>query len=714
VSGFVRSAEDGEALIYANVFLENAPYGAMSNTQGYYVITDIPAGAYRITFSYMGFASKTRDLRLDEDEDLTLTVELTVLPIEMGEIEVEARISDGLPQPSTVSLSTYQMVSVPSAIEADLFRAVQSLPGVSSLSDFSSGLYVRGGSADQNLILLDDVDVYNPSHLFGFFSTFNVDAVKRVDLQKSAYPARYGGRLSALLDVHNRDGNRKRLAGVARVSLIDANLTLDGPWSRGSWMVAGRRTFLGLLGKTAGVEIPYRFYDLHGRVNLDVDRGDRGSLSFFRGRDRLDWDQSSSELLLEWGNDTFSAKWTHPIGGRLFSHFLIGGSRFISDVSATFQDFSLKVSNEIEDVSLKGNLSYARSEGEVLEFGFEAKDLAFFYRQEIGEDAQLTFAYEGMYGALYTQYGFSFLSRWQALAGLRLNYYSRGDYFDLDPRITLKRSFNDFLSAHASFGRYHQYLNLVSEGGAGVGDQWFPVDETLDPGKADHYVLGVELGPYDHYSLSVEGYYKSYDNVVEFSDEFGRSLLEEDAQLGEAFNSGVGDAYGLDVYLRNRIWGFEGWLGYSYGDTRRRIRDYNYGREYYPLYDRRHQVVLMQEYRVRTRWKFNMNFRYGSGQPTTLGAGRYRVQDITGREYDEILPGELNAYRLPAYHRLDVGITYDTEYLGLEVSPTFQIINLYDHSNVWYRYYDTSKNPVEVVDVNMIPRIVTVGVRVAF
>jgi hypothetical protein len=479
-------------------------------------------------------------------------------------------------------------------------------------------------------------------------------------------------------------------------------------------MVAGRRTFLGLLGKMAGVEIPYRFYDLHGRLNLDVDRGDRASLSFFRGHDRLDWDQNTSELLLEWGNDTFSAQWTHPISGRLFSHFLVGGSRFSSVVSATFQDFSLQVANEIEDLSLKGNLSYAPSVGGVLDFGFEAKDLTFSWRQEVGEDEQLTFAYDGIYGALYSQYDFSPFSRWQALAGLRLNYYSRGDYLDLDPRLTLKHSFHDFLSAHLSFGRYHQYLNLVSEGGVGVGDQWFPVDETLEPGKADHWVLGIDLGPYDRFSLLVESYYKSYGNVVEFSDEFGRSLVEEDAQLGEAFDSGEGRAYGLDVFLRNRIVGFEGWVGYSYGDTRRRIGGYNYGREYHPVYDRSHQVVVMEEYRMGAKWRFNMSFRYGSGQPTTLGTGRYRVLDITGREYDAILPGELNAYRLPAYHRLDVGITYERERWGLDMANTLQIINLYGHDNVWFRYYDTSKNPVRIDDVNMIPRMITAGVKIAF
>jgi hypothetical protein len=714
VSGFVRSAADGEALIYANVYLENTRYGCMSNAQGYYVIPDLPAGEYRIVFSYMGFATETRDLSLTADEELNLTVELEVRPIELGAVEVEARRSEGLPQPSAHSLDNYQLVTVPAAIEADLFRAVQSLPGVSTLSDFSSGLYVRGGSADQNLILLDDVDVYNPSHLFGFFSTFNVDAVKRVDLQKSAYPARYGGRLSALLDVHNRDGNRKRLAGVARVSLIDANLTLDGPWPRGSWMVAARRTYLDFLGKLMDTEIPYRFYDVHGRLNLDIDTDDRLSVSFFRGRDLLDWDQNASELLLEWGNDTFSTQWTHPVGSQLFSQFLVGGSRFISEASATFQDFRLRVANEIEDVSVKGNLSYAPSAGAVLDFGFEAKDLAFSWHQELGKDEQLTFAYDGTYGALYSQYGFGFLSSWQALAGIRLNYYSRGDYLDLDPRVTLSHSFHDFLSAHLSYGRYHQYLNLVSEGGVGVGDQWFPVDETLKPGKADHWVLGVDLGPYDHFSLSLEGYYKSYGNVVEFSDEFGRSLMEEDAKLGEAFDSGEGHAYGLDTYLRNRIWGFEGWLGYSYGDTRRQIESFNYGREYHPVYDRRHQVVVMQEYRLGAHWRLNMNFRYGSGQPTTLGTGRYRVRDITGREYDAVLPGELNAYRLPPYHRLDVGITFDAEYWGLDVSPTLQIINLYNHDNVWFRYYDTTKNPVKIEDVNMIPLMATVGVKVAF
>ncbi|MBD3161704.1 MAG: TonB-dependent receptor plug domain-containing protein [Candidatus Eisenbacteria bacterium] len=713
VSGFVHSAEDGEALARAGVSLAETRYGTVANEKGFYVLAGIPAGRYRLVISHAGYRPEVRAIDLEERTALDLSVELAPQPIEIEAVEVHAGPEERTLEPSKLTLQTRELGRVPSIAEVDLFRAVQTLPGVSSLSDFSSGLYVRGGSADQNLILLDDVDVYNPSHLFGFFSTFNVDAVKTVDLQKSGYPARYGGRLSSLLDVHNRDGNRKRMQGRGRFSIIAANATLDGPWSKGSWMLAGRHTYIEPLANAADYDIPYNFYDLHAKLNYDVTPSNKTSLSAFRGRDRLDWDQQSLDVLLDWGNDTGSLQWTHLFGNDLFSHFVLGGSRFESKGIIAFQDFEFGMANRIEDISLKGNLSYAPSSRHLIDFGFETKALDFLFRRSRG-DEELEFSYDGFYGALYGQDSWELSPLWQVQPGLRLDYYSGGDYFDLGPRITVRRRLDPLTSIHLTYGRYFQYLNLVSEEGASFADMWFPVDETLAPGRADQIVLGVDLGPFESFDLSVEAYWKEYGNLVEFSEEFGNSLIEENADLGEAFLSGDGRAWGGEVFIRNRYRGFEGWVGYALGDTRRTIRGFNYGEEFHPAYDRRHQIVLMQEKDLGRRWNLTMQFRYGSGQPTTLASGRYAVRDITGREYETVLPGDLNAHRLPDYHRLDVGLTYRIEFGSWTIEPNLQIVNLYNHENVYIRYYDTTENPVETEDVTMLPFLPTIGVNVAF
>ncbi|MCA9726881.1 MAG: TonB-dependent receptor [Candidatus Eisenbacteria bacterium] len=714
VSGFVRSASSGEALDFANVFLRGTPYGDMANEKGYYVITGVPAGSYEIAFSFMGYALETQEMVLTEDQELSLSVELTPNPIQMEEFEVKAGESDLLLQTSKVTLRTSELTTIPKVGEADLFRAVQSLPGVATLSDFSSGLYVRGGSADQNLILLDDVDVYNPSHLFGFFSTFNVDAVKTVDLQKSGYPARYGGRLSSLLDVRNRDGNRKEYQGVGRVSLIASSATVEGPWSKGSWMLSGRHTYIEPLARAADVDFPYKFYDVHGKLNYDLARGDHTSVSLFRSRDRLDWDRKTLDLLLDWGNDTGSIQWTHLFNPRLFSHFTVGGSSFTSTGEIAFQDFAFRLRNEVRDWAMKGNLSYTPSADHLIDFGFEGKALDFDFVRAAGEEQELRFAYQGTYAALYGQDSWRLSPRWQIQPGLRLEYYSEGDYFRLGPRLSVRRKINETTAVHATYGRYYQFLNLVSEEGASFADMWFPVDRTLDPGRADHYIFGVDLGPYDAFDLSVEVYYKDYLNLVEFSEEFGRSLIDENATLDEAFDTGNGSAYGGELYLRNHVGGFDGWIGYAYGKSQRTIQGFNYGREYDPQYDRRHAVTIMQSRSLGRGWMLQTNFRYGSGQPTTLAAGRYTVRDITGREYDVALPGEYHGYRLPDFHRLDIGISRAWHPKGLTVEPSLEIINVYNHENVYLRQYDLTKNPAEYEDVTMLPFLPTVGVSVRF
>jgi hypothetical protein len=243
---------------------------------------------------------------------------------------------------------------------------------------------------------------------------------------------------------------------------------------------------------------------------------------------------------------------------------------------------------------------------------------------------------------------------------------------------------------------------------------WFPIDRSVAPGLAQHFILGYEIGPLNGFDISLEAYYKPYQNLVEFSEEFTRSLVEQNAQLSQLFNSGTGRAFGADLYVRNNIWGFEGWTGYSFGVSKRKIQSYNFGREYYPNYDRRHQIVLMQDRSLGKGWRMNLSFHFGSGQPLTLATGRYAVRDITGREHTLALEGEMNAYRLPPYHRLDLGLSKQFKTHGLIVEPGLQIVNVYNRKNIYIRTYDTTKNPAEYQDVTMLPFLPTLGVSVKF
>lgn len=714
VSGFVRGADNGEALTYANVSVKGTSAGAVTNQKGYYVITGLAAGTYEVAFTYIGYRPETKTLTIQREGDVTLTVELQPQAVALEAVEVTADKEELTIEPSRISMQTRQLTTVPKIAEVDLFRAIQTLPGVSTASDFSAGLYVRGGSPDQNLILLDDMDVYNPSHLFGFFSTFNVDAVKTVELQKSGFPARYGGRLSSLLDVHNRDGNRKEFAGIVRSSIIATSATLEGPWRRGSWMLSGRHTYIEPLLRSFKIDLPYKFYDLHGKLNYDAGVNDRTAVSYYTGKDRLNWKRSGLDIILDWGNDTWSSQWTHLFSTRTFSHFVVGHSTFDSKADFAFQDFAFHTRNRIDDLSFKGDVTHAPSAAHMIEGGAEAKILDFSFRREAGEEDRLSFDYEGVYGAFYLQDTWKATPAWQLQGGLRLDSYSKGNYLRLGPRLSVRRTIHEQLTAHAAYGRYSQFLNLVAQEGASFADMWFPVDKTLAPGSADHYIVGVEMGPFERFDISLEAYYKPYRNMVAFSEEFTRSLITPDATVGELFDTGNGRAYGADLYLRNHTRKTDGWIGYSFGSTRRKIENYNFGRSYYPDFDRRHQIVAMQDLAVSGSIRANVALRYASGQPTTLAAGRYTVRDINGRTYDVVLDGEKNANRLPDYVRIDVGVYAKRHYRSWTIEPSFQIVNLLNRKNVYIRTYDLTKNPARFEDIHQLPFLPTLGVNVTF
>lgn len=713
--GFVREKSSKEPIIMANVWLQDSKIGAITNMKGYYVLPKIPAGTYKICFRLMGYQMQVIETTVAENDAIEVNALLLPESIQLEGVTIQAQREKGESEikPSQIMMETAQLRHIPQVAEPDLFRAVQMLPGVATLSDFSAGLYVRGGSPDQNLILLDQIDVYNPNHLFGFFSTFNADAVKSVELLKGGFPAIYGGRLSSVLNVYNKEGNREQTHGVTRLSLLSGSATLEGPWKKGSWMVSGRRTYLDAAAQMVQEDLPYYFYDGHARLNYDIDKNNLASVSFYLGKDVLDMSKKDTKIKLDWGNQTFSTQWTHLFSPKLFSHFVFAGSRFKSNTLVKFEKVGFGQENTIEDISFKGQLCWSPNTSHTMDFGFESKNLDFKLNYDIVDNVYKN-SFDGAYAALFCQENFKLNNLNILQTGLRAEYYSDGDYLRLAPRISYKRLLSDALDITASYGRYHQFLNQVTQEGMSFADMWFPVDASFKPGAADHYIIGLNYDDKRTLAINLEGYYKNYDHIAEYRTFRGGDESLEDQTAAQNFFSGKGHSYGADLYVRNNIARFQGWIGYSLSWTKKQVDGYNFGEEYFPTYDRRHSVTLVEDYQLSRRWRVNVAFKYGSGQPYTEATARYLVQSPDGTLHQEALDGKKNFYRLPPYHRLDVGLFYSCSVFKRPAEFFIQVVNVYNHKNVWYRHYDVTSNPASVEDYTQLPLLPTFGCTVNF
>ncbi len=713
--GFVREKSSKEPVLMANVWLKDSKIGATTNMKGYYVLSGLAPGDYEVCFRFVGFKMQIVKKTLSADADETLDILLEEEPVQMRAMTVNAQRDkrENEIRPSQIAVQTIELRRIPQIAEADLFRAIQMLPGVATLSDFSAGLYIRGGSPDQNLILLDQIDVYNPNHMFGFFSTFNTDAVKSVELLKGGFPASYGGRLSSVLNVYNKEGNRQEFSGVARLSLLSATTTLEGPWEKGSWMISGRRTYMDFAAKMADVDLPYYFYDGHAKINYDIDKNNVASVSFYAGNDILDLDNDGTAIGLNWGNRTFSGQWTHLFSSKLFSHFILAGSRFNSDTKVKFDQVAFGLLNRITDLSAKAMLTWTPDAKHTVDFGFESKDLNFRLDYYV-VDTQYRNRFRGRYYGLYLQDHYKLDALNSLQAGLRVDHYTDGDYWRAAPRLSFKHLFSEKTSVTLSYGDYFQFLNQVQQEGFSFADMWFPVDRTFAPARANHYIAGMTFDNKKTFSVTIEAYYKKYNHIAEYRTFRGGDEQLEDQTTAQNFFSGQGDSYGADVYVRNNIYGFAGWIGYTLSWTTKQVAGYNFGQEYYPTYDRRHSITLIEDYRLNDRWRLNLAFKYGSGQPYTEVTARYAVVDPSGHIHYESLNGKKNFYRLPAYHRLDIGAFYTTKIFSLPCEIYLQAVNVYNHKNVWYRRYLVYKNPAQIKDYAQIPFLPTAGLSVHF
>lgn len=778
VRGTVRDATDGETLPNANVVIDSLDIGVSTDKSGYFVIGNLPPGGHVISASFIGYTSRSVDIVIESVETARVVIELDPVALTIDEIEV---VGDRVATTELTPVSAFgtrvtELARIPTVGQPDLMRGIQLLPGVQAGNENSAGLYVRGGTPGQNLILLDDVVVYNPNHLFGFFSTFNPDALKDVTLIKGTFPARYGDRLSSVLDITNLDGNRKSLDARGSMDLISAGLTIEGPvGDRGSWMLSGRRTYQEVLesplfshlvdemfstrigtisaspgagggpprfggGRFGGTRFnfqqqtgdfdqDYGFYDTNFKLNLDVSENNSISISGYAGRDALDlslpsFRQQTREQLMDWGNRIARFKWQRIYTDNLIGNVQISASRYISNFDvATNQNadqtgqggagrqgrgFGLNRNNELNDLTAKATFDLYSGPYHTTRFGAQLTAYDAYYRQGVGDSVRTGINAASLYQTGYLEHMMR-LGRLELTPGIRVSHFNSGDYLRWSPRATGLFQLDENIAIKGGWGIYHQFVNLISiEANTYTTDMWLPVDETLTPGKAVHSAFGLMLTPNEGWQVDMEFYHKDLEDLVEFQSQV---RLDDSTPLSDLFVTGSGTSYGGEILVRKTEGRLKGWIGYTLSKTEHTFADLNQGEPFPPKYDRRHDLSLVTDYYVGRGWNLNFNWVYGTGQAYTIPEARYEVQQPTGQTIPYVHVSEKNAYRLPAYHRLDLGVTREINLGGVEGELVFSVFNVYNRRNVWYRSFDATEPEVLVQDVLLQPILPSVGLR---
>ena len=724
VSGTVTDADNGETLIGATVYVPELSTGTTTNEYGFYSVTLPPGDSVTLQFSYVGFQPASR--RVSLSADLTLNIELST-GIQLEEVVVKANSFEEQLQSTEMSveaITTREVKFIPVLLgESDIIKAIQLKPGIPSGSEGTTGLYVRGGASDQNLIVLDEAIVYNANHLFGFFSTFNTDAVKDLKLYKGGFPAQYGGRLSSVIDVKLKEGNNKQLSGSGGLGLIASRLTLEGPIEKGksSFIVSGRRTYFDLI--TRGINranddnedytpIPdYFFYDLNTKINFQLGEKDRLFLSGYFGRDVFGFEDELFDFSFDWGNATGTVRWNHVFDPRLFANTTFTFSDYQYNITNEVTGFSFDLGSNIKDANLKSDFYYVVSPQHTLRFGANATYHYFTVgRLKAGsDDGEVSFSagqnFDGVEMGMYIADEWEVTDRLSIHPGLRLSAFANdgGWYLGPEPRLATRYAVNDRLSFKASYSRMYQYLHLVSSSGVALPtDVWYPSTEKVKPQFSDQIAAGYSLLLGKKFFLTNEFYYKWLGNQLDFVD--GAELFAND-NLEDEFAIGRGYAYGMEVSIEKKEGKLTGWIGYTLALIRKGDFEpldpnatFGEGKGYFsPRYDRRHDLSIVLMWEINKRWTATAAWVYGSGDLYWLPPGRFTFQDVYGGSFEPVVPvyQERNNVRLAPYHRLDLGLICRFFPKWGESDLTINVINAYDRRNAFFLYLEPEFGTVQ-------------------
>ena len=628
---------------------------------------------------------------------------------------------------SKIDIPIAQIKKIRIGGESDVFRSLQYLPGVLTSSQISSGLYVRGGSPDQNLVLLDGSVVYNPNHLFGFISAFNTEAIKDVELVKGGYPAEFGSRLSAVLNITQNDGNLNKLEGDAAIGLISSKLSLNGPGliKGSSFYVAARRTYLEII-KSFIHEDPkspfpdFHFYDVNAKYTQNLGENDKISASGFLSSDVLNYGGIGVDFGINLSNSLAALKWNHVFSNSLFLSTNFNVSEYINKMLGNQSGYDFIVNNSIKDYTVKSSLDWFISNTFNSKFGVEINNYQFKYLQNFTGNTDSTQTGTGatttnlkisdLNSAAFAQVNYNLNEFWNFQAGLRFVNFSLADKLYLEPRVAIKWQFAPNYSVKAAYGEYHQNLKLASQSDLSFFDTWLPTDSTVLPGLSRHYILSFETSPWDMYDLNFDMYYKSMDNVTELNQTVLQGKVVRDL-----FFIGNEKSYGAEIFLQKKIGNFTGWAGYGLGFIYAKFDSINSGKEFKPKYDRRHDFKLVGQYRLNDSWEFGASFIYQSGQSYTGATSRFQIMlPDQNHGTGKIVPSQRYGLRLPPSHQLNINAAYLFKIFNLKSKLILDIFNVYNRRDIWFRYYNTKNRYTTVEDVKLLPIIPTLSYEIKF
>lgn len=770
ISGFIYEKGSRESLIGATVYVPDLRAGTTTNNYGFYSIT-LPAGEVEIVFSYVGYRAVAKTL--DLQASTRLDVELEFL-LELPGVEVTAESMDRISQSvqmSRIDLPVAQVRAIPALLgEKDVFKVIQLLPGVQSGQEGSSGFYVRGGGADQNLIILDDAIVYNASHLFGFFSIFNGDAIKNIQLYKGGFPARFGGRLSSVLDISMKDGSKEKVQGEAGIGLVSSRLMLEGPLfnKKASFLVSGRRTYIDLLllpfmprDERGG----YFFYDLNTKLHYEHDPANKFYASAYFGRDKFyfryrDGRNFREDNGLYWQNATTTLRWNHLFNDRLFANTSLIYSNYTLRIFAEerYDDnyYEMSYSSGITDFGLKYDLSWHPAPNHFVRAGFQTTlhnftPSAFVLKDELpGEFVQRAQEIRVLESGIYVEDEIRLGDKAKISPGFRLSHFVHENkhYFKPEPRFSLLYFILPDLSWKASYAAMNQYVHLLSTTGIGLPtDLWVPSTKNISPQSTWQLATGLSKDFLSRgLELSIEGYYKKAGDVIGYREGASFLLIDDPSDAREFswednITSGQGWSYGAEVFLQKKTGKLSGWIGYTLSWTQLQFDEVNNGKKFFARHDRRHDISIVGIYELWPNLSISGTWVYATGNAITLPIGEYawsthnpwgQPNNYPNHDFDQsntpfmLYPwryindyGQKNSFRAASYHRLDIGLQSkaNVRRFGIDTERKIElsVYNLYNRKNPFFYFIERNyREAPQLKQLTLFPIIPSISVNYKF
>ncbi len=756
VSGYVREKASGEMMGGVRIGTANNSEYTTTNNYGFYSYTMSAGKQQYLYFLMSGFFGDSILIEGDKDVDVNMALQV-IERMDAVEISVKKSTIADKAEMSKIDIPIQQVKDIPALLgEKDVLKVIQLLPGVQKGGEGQSGIYVRGGGPDQNLIVLDEATVYNANHLFGFFSLFNGDALRSVELVKGGFPSRYGGRLSSVIEMNMKEGNLNKYQGEFGIGLISSRGVFEGPIKKGkgSFMVSGRRTYADILAQpiimaaTGGSNAGYYFYDMNMKANYIITDKDKVYVSGYFGRDKFYFADKSNNQLFKtsfgWGNQTLTTRWNHQFNKKTFANTSLIYSHYDLDISLNSKqggtvEFQLGYKSLIDDYGLKFDVDWLPKNNHKVRYGFSSIGHQFSPsatvvklgpNQPVSKKAEVIHTFEsGIYIEDQIKYG-----RFNLYPGFRFSHYfvEGKQWFNPEPRVSVGYQLKQDLAVKASFATMNQYIHLLSNTGIGLPtDLWIPATNNVKPMRSTQGAIGLAKDFKKGVSISLEAYYKKMQRVITYKegasfilqgDMFDPTVPVSSKSWESQVTSGQGWSRGLELFVQKKFGKFSGWIGYTLSWTELQFDSVNNGLKYFAKYDRRHDISIVGIYRLSKRFTISATWVYGTGNAITSPNGIVPINGLIPSAYPMVWDiyggngsttidyGKRNSFRMEPYHRLDVGLQFSKpRKRGIE-TVELSCYNAYNHANPFFYYggYNADNTQRVLKKVTIFPMIPTI------